>query len=111
MRIRFTGQLRALTLENVHLLREPHDETRWSEHARTRTVEQAHDLMQGLARLHSTKDWWVGWIVMESICLGSLVQEKPIHWYPSKEHILERLRQAGLLKTSLSPLHQTREST
>ncbi len=96
---------------SVRVLVQLHDETRWSEHARTRTVEQAQGLMQGLAGLHSTKDWWVGWIVMESTCLDSLVREKPIRWYPSKERILEQLRQAGLLKTSLSPLHQTRKST
>lgn len=76
------------------------DETRWSERARTQTEEQAKDLMQELARLHSNKDWWVGWVVMESTCLGQETREKPIHWYPTQKRVLELLRQDGLLKTS-----------
>jgi hypothetical protein len=84
---------------SVRVLVRLHDETRWSEHARMQTEEQAKDLMQGLARLHSKKDWWVGWIVAESTCLGQEVREKPVLWYPSQERILEELHQAGLIKT------------
>jgi hypothetical protein len=79
------------------------EETRWHEHGRTQTMQQAEDLMRGLARLHSKKDWWIGWIVAESTCLGQEVRDRPVLWYPSKEVILEELHRAGLLKTTEAP--------
>lgn len=42
---------------SVRVLVQLHNETRWSEHGRTQTEEQAKDLMQGLARLHKDKNW------------------------------------------------------
>jgi hypothetical protein len=84
---------------SIRVLVQLRDEIRWSEHGRTQTEEQAKNLMHGLARLHSNKDWWIGWIVTESICTGSQVREKPVLWYPSQARILEALRQAGLLTT------------
>lgn len=86
---------------SVRALIQLHDETRWSEEARTSTQEQANDLMQGLAHLYQTKEWWIGWVVMECQCLSNQVYEKPICWYPTQEHVLAVLRQAKLLKTSL----------
>ena len=74
---------------------------KWSEHGRTQTEEQANILMQGLARLHSNKDWWVGWIVTKSTCVGQEVWEKPVLWYPSETRIREELHQAGFLKIGL----------
>jgi hypothetical protein len=95
---------------SVRVLVELRDETRWSEHGRTQTVEQAQALLHGLARLHRDKPWWVGWIVTESTCLGQQVWEKPVLWHPSQEHILEALRRGGLLPEALSESPQRRKS-
>ncbi len=85
---------------SIRVLVRLHEGSTWSEHARTQTEEQAKDLMHALARLHSNKDWWIGWVVMESTCQGQEVRDRPVLWYPSKERILEELHQAGLLKTN-----------
>jgi hypothetical protein len=82
---------------SIRVLVELHDETRWSEHARPQTVEQAQALMHGLAHLHRDKPWWVGWVVMESSCHGNSVRERPVRWHPSQERILAALHKGGLL--------------
>jgi hypothetical protein len=95
---------------SVRVLVELHDETRWSEHGRTQTIEQAQALMHGLAHLHRDKPWWVGWVVTESICLGQQVREKPVLWQPSQEDVQEALRRGGLLPAAGSESPQRRES-
>lgn len=74
------------------------NEEKWSEKARTATLEKAQDVLQALVQ-HGKQDKSACWCVMEYDCSGDQVREKPVFWHPNQEQVLATLRQAGLLKT------------